>query len=107
MVLDENARKGRDTLFGVCNSIHNMTPGDPDDTLKYLWCVEKEWKLLILFDAKDTTKYRNVHIWDKAPVRLFNIKGDPNEKNDVSSEYPEVVDRMRKKIADWHAVDEG
>jgi arylsulfatase A-like enzyme len=106
-LLDENARKGRDTVFGVCNSIYNMTPGDPDDTLKYLWCVEKEWKLLIRFDGKDTTKYRNVHIWDTAPVRLFNIKGDPNEKNDVSSEHPEVVERMRKKIAEWHAVDEG
>lgn len=105
-LLDENARKGRDTVFGVCNSIYNMTPGDPDDTLKYLWCVEKEWKLLIRFDGKDTTKYRNVHIWDTAPVRLFNIKGDPNEKNDVSSEHPEVVERMRKKIAEWHAVDE-
>jgi len=40
-LLDADARKGRDTVFGVCNSIHNMTLGDPDDTLKYLWCIEK------------------------------------------------------------------
>jgi arylsulfatase A-like enzyme len=103
-LLDADARKGRDTVFGVCNSIHNMTLGDPDDTLKYLWCIEKEWKLLVRFDGKDTTKYRNVHIWDKAPVRLFNIKEDPHEKNDVSWEHPEVVERMTKKIAEWHAV---
>jgi arylsulfatase A-like enzyme len=104
-LMNADARKQRDAVFGVCNSIYNMTPGDTDRTLQYLWCVEKEWKLLVRFDGKDTTHYRNVHIWDKAPVRLFNIKDDPHEKNEISAENPEVVERMRKKIAEWHAVD--
>jgi len=82
-----------------------MTPGDPDGTLQYLWCVEDTWKLLVRYDGKDTTNYRNVHIWDKAPVRLFNFKDDPHEKKDVAAEHPEVIERMRKKISEWHAVE--
>ena len=57
-LLDEKARKARKTLFGVSNSIHNMTPGNPDDTLQYLWCVEADWKLLLRYNGKDTTNYK-------------------------------------------------
>jgi arylsulfatase A-like enzyme len=36
-LLDETARKNRDTVFGVAHSVHNMTPGNPDGTLQYRW----------------------------------------------------------------------
>lgn len=98
-LLDAEAIKSRDTIFGVTHSIHNMTPGDPDGTLQYLWCVEDEWKLIVRFHGEDTTNYRNVHIWDKAPVRLYRIKEDPQELKDVSADHPEVVARLKSKIS--------
>ncbi len=101
-LLDANARKGRKQVFGVTHSIHNMTIGDPDDTQQYLWCVEDEWKLLVRYPGKDTTRYRNVHVWDKAPVRLFNLKDDPHEKHDLVGERPEIVERLKQAIEDWH-----
>lgn len=100
-LLDEKAGKDRDVVFGVTHSIHNMTPGNPDKTLQYLWCVEDEWKLIVRHDGEDTTQYRNVHTWDKVRVRLYRIKDDPHEKDDVSAQHPEVVERMKKRIADW------
>ena len=103
-LLDGKARKDRDTVFGVCNSVHNMTPGDPDGTLQYLWCVSGDWKLLIRHQGKDTTEYKNVHIWDAQPVRLYNLKDDPYERNELSSAYPEIVEKLRKKIETWHPV---
>jgi arylsulfatase A-like enzyme len=103
-LLDEAARKRRDAVFGVTHSIHNMTPGDPDGTLQYLWCVEDEWKLIVRHQGKDTTRYRNVHLWDKAPVRLYQINEDPHEKNDLAARHPDVVERLRGKISAWHAV---
>jgi arylsulfatase A-like enzyme len=103
-LLDEREREGRDAVFGVTHAIHNMTPGNPDDTLQYLWCVEDEWKLIVRFHGKDTTDYRKVHEWDKAPVRLYQIKTDPHEKNDLADRHPEIVERLRKKISAWHAV---
>jgi arylsulfatase A-like enzyme len=101
-LLDAKPRKGRKQVFGVAHSIHNMTVGDPDDTQQYLWCVEDEWKLLVRYHGKDTTKYRNVHVWDKAPVRLFNLKNDPHEKNDLAGERPQIVERLKKAIEAWH-----
>ena len=103
-LLDERQRKRRDTVFGVTHSIYNMTPGDPDDTLQYLWCVEDEWKLIVRFHGSDTTFYRDVHLWDHAPVRLYRIKQDPREENDLAERHPEIVERMRGKISAWHTV---
>lgn len=101
-LMDAQARRERKRVFGVTHSIHNMTLGDPDDTQQYLWCVEREWKLIQRFHGKDTTVYKNVHVWDKAPVRLFRIKTDPHEKNDLAAEHPVVVKRLKQAIADWH-----
>ena len=82
-----------------------MTPGRPDDTLQYLWCVDGDWKILLRYDGKDTTTYRNVHTWDTSRVRLFNLAKDPHEKNDVASSHPEKVQRLKAKIEAWHSVD--
>jgi hypothetical protein len=45
-----------------------------------------------------------VHIWDTTPVRLYNLKDDPHEKNDLAGANPDVVERLRKKIEAWHPV---
>lgn len=104
-LLNEKARKARLRVFGVTHSTHNMTPEDPDATLQYLWCVEDDWKLLLRYNGKDTTRYRNLHVWDTAPVRLYNVKNDPHETNELSSSRPEVVQRLRSQIEAWHQVD--
>ena len=103
-LLDDTARKKRDTVFGVVNSVHNITPGDRDGTLQYLWCVSGDWKLLLRQHGSDTTEYKNIHLWDKRPVRLYNLKDDPHEKNELSAARPEIVDKLRRKIEAWHPV---
>lgn len=103
-LLDQQARTKRRRVFGVCHSVYNMTPGNPDGTLQYLWCVEDDWKLLLRYKGLDTTRYRQLHIWDKAPVRLYNLKRDPHEKNELSAMHPEIVKRLRKAIQAWHPI---
>lgn len=103
-LLDANAREKRDTVFGVCHSVFNMTPDNPDVTLQYLWCVSGDWKLLLRYDGKDTTHYKNIHNWDTQPVRLYNLRDDPHENHERSTAHPEIVDRLRKKIEAWHPV---
>ena len=103
-LLDDEALTSRHVVFGVCSAVHNMTVGDPDDTLKYLWCIEGDWKLLLRYQGKDTTQYRNLHIWDTAPFHLYNLKKDPHEKNDLAAVHPELIDRLKKKIEAWHRV---
>ena len=103
-LLDKNSVRKRDTVYGVTHAIHNMTLGNPDDTLQYLWCIENEWKLIARYHGTDTTKYINVHIWDTAPFRLYNLNKDPYEKNDLAASQPGIVERLKKKINDWHSV---
>lgn len=100
-LMDTESRGARQRVFGVTHAIHNVTLGNPDDTQQYLWCVEDEWKLIQRFHGQDTTKYRNVHVWDTAAFRLYNLKSDPHEKHDLAAERPQIVERLKKAIADW------
>ncbi len=104
-LLDEKARNERKTIFGSVHASHNMTVGNPDDTLQFLWGIEGDWKLLVRYHGEDTTNYKNTHIWDTAPVRLYNLADDPLEENELSDQYPEVVEQLKRKIEAWHPVD--
>lgn len=104
-LVDRATREERDAVFGVSYSVHNMSPGDPDNTLQYLWCVERDWKLLVRYHGEDTTKYKNVHIWDTAPVRLYRVSDDPHETTNLAAEHPDVVARLRRRIEAWHPVE--
>ena len=103
-LLDDDRCQQRNTVFGVSHSVFNMTVDNPDDTLQYLWAVEKDWKLIIRNFGTDTTKYKTVHEWDVAPVRLYAIGNDPQEQNDLAKTHPEIVQKLQKKILDWHPV---
>lgn len=72
-----------------------MTPENPDDALQYLWCIDGDWKLLLRHSGSDTTFYRNLHKWDTAPCRLYNLAEDPHEKNDLAAEHPKVAERLK------------
>jgi arylsulfatase A-like enzyme len=100
---DKAARGARERVFGVTHATHNMTPGNPDDSLQYLWCVEREWKLIQRFHGKDSTEYRVLHDWDTVPTRLFRIREDPQEKKDLAAEKPDEVERLKGLIETWRA----
>ena len=103
-LLDSQKRKERKRIFGASYSVYNMTPGNPNGTLQYQWCIEGDWKLLLRYNGLDTTHYKQLHVWDKEPVRLYNLKLDPHEKNEVSNENMEVIERIRNEIHKWHLV---
>ena len=43
--------------------------------------------------------------WDTEPVRLYNLKDDPHEEEDLAPSRPEIVKRLTTLIDDWHPVD--
>lgn len=104
-LLDETAVANRRAIFGSLHATHNMTVGNPEDTLQYLWCIAGDWKLLQRFQGSDTTPYKILHAWDTAPSRLFNLKVDPAEKNDLAVAHPEIVQRLQRAIEGWLAHD--
>lgn len=82
-----------------------MTPGDPDDTLQYLWCIDGDWKLLLRHSGSDTTQFKKLHNWDTAPHRLYHLSEDPHEQNELASSNPQILARLKKKIKAWHNPD--
>lgn len=103
-LLDPAARHRRQAVYGACHSIHNMTPGDPDATLQYRWCVDGDWKLILREHGEDTTRYREVHRWDTTPLRLYHITHDPHESQEVAADHPDIVARLRQQIEAWHPL---
>ena len=103
-LLHEQALAERTTIFGSMHSIHNMTVGDPDDTLQYQWCISGDWKLLHRHDGNDTTQYKRVHQWDQTPLRLYNVQRDPHETDNVAADQPQIVERLSEAIEAWHSV---
>jgi arylsulfatase A-like enzyme len=103
-LMDNNATKQRKIIFGVTHAIHNMTPGNPDGTLQYLWAIEGDWKLMVRYSGENKTVYRNIHVWDTLPVRLYNIADDPHEQQNLAWDRKDKVRELRKKIEAWHPV---
>ena len=56
---------------------------------------------MLRFPGKDTTQYRNIHVWDKEPAHLYQIQKDPDEMKDLAEERPEVVQRIKGEIESW------
>jgi arylsulfatase A-like enzyme len=100
-LLDADTRSNRKVLFGVVHATHNMTLGDPNDTLQYVWCIEGKWKLIKRFHGTDVSQYKALHQWDKDPFHLFNLKKDPYEKDDLVKNFPKIVSKMDQMIDDW------
>ncbi len=103
-LLDQQVRRDREIVFGVCNSVHNMTPGNPNGTLQYLWCLQGDWKLIVRYPGSDTTRYKVLHQWDTEPTHLFNLQEDPHERNDLAAAHPNMVEQLREKIEAWHRL---
>jgi uncharacterized sulfatase len=88
-ILDKNARTERDALFG---EIYAHDFNTIDESLFYRMAMTHPYKLIL----PDETNKPN----EKA--QLFNIYEDPYEQNDISEEYPEIVETLKQKIeASW------
>jgi len=107
-LLDAQARSNRKAVFGTTHATHNMTQGNPDDTLQYIWCIEGKWKLIKRYQGKDISPhYSALHTWDTADFHLYNLEKDPNERTDLADSMPKRVMRMSAMIEQWRQDTKG
>lgn len=104
-VLEKRALQKRETVFAEAYN-HDITNiDDPTASILYKIAIEEEWKLLVpnrdmLSKSGITEKDKIAGYYDNA-IQLYNLSEDPLELNNVAEEYPEVVDRLHKKIKEW------
>mgnify|MGYP002621568664 FL=1 len=98
-LLDDQAKQDRNAIFGAAYSIHNMNPGDPASTLQYRWCIQGDRKLMLRSHGSDTTPLKTVHEWDDVPVRLYNLKLNPGENENLASREKETVMELSRRLA--------
>ena len=67
------------------------------------WVIDGNWKLLLTYDGRQG---RMKYPPDETAPRLFNLKEDPLEENDLAKGNPEKVERLSRKLDQWWAVTE-
>ena len=100
-LLDKEARRDRDAVFGAAYSMANMTIGNPADTRQYRWVITRKWKYIVRDQGRDTTRYRFIHAWDQTPTQLFDLVADPGETTNLVDRHPEVVQELSPKLEAW------
>lgn len=89
-VLNDEKLKERDVVFGEIYA-HDFTT--IDSSMFYNIAIAKPYKLIIP-DAERKQGEK---------VQLFNIDEDPFEKNDIAENNPEIVEKLKQKIAGFRA----
>jgi uncharacterized sulfatase len=94
-LLDEEAVEAREAIFGEIFYHDIVSLDDPVESLKYRWCIEGRWKLILPY-AENLPDEK---------VQLYDLKEDPHEQNNLASAKPDVVKRLRKRIEGWWSID--
>jgi arylsulfatase A-like enzyme len=101
--LESGAAIQRDTLFGEGFAHDIPDLANPEASLLYRWCIEGRWKLLLTYDG-EVGRQQAIHPRTERRPQLFDLLADPQERDNLAANHPEIVARLAKKIADWYPV---
>lgn len=101
--LTSDKRIQRNTLFGEAFAHDIADIHNPEASLLYRWVIEDEWKLLLSYDGRPG-KMR--YPPDETAPLLFDLKADPQERNNLAESNQDIVNRLARKIDSWWPVTE-
>jgi len=89
----------RDTLFGESFAHDIADINQPQASLLYRWVIRGNHKLLLTYDgAPGKMKYPPQ---DGEP-KLFNLKTDPGEEDNLASQEPALTQELSELLEDWY-----
>jgi arylsulfatase A-like enzyme len=88
-LLDAKQVAARQTLFGECFQHNNVDIDRPATSLRWRWCVDGDWKLIVPQPSEGGS------------VELYDLKKDPHETVNLADANSEVVARLKQKLDAW------
>ena len=113
-LLDAQAMKSRQHVYGECFTIRSQTLDDPAANVLWRWVTDGRWRLILprTFQAEGLLKTipRDDYLkpdlqatLQEAQPMLYDLQGDPKELNNLASSHPDVVNALRAKLDDhWN-----
>jgi arylsulfatase A-like enzyme len=90
-LLDAQAVKSRNTIYGECFTHNSMDLHQPAASLRWRWVIEGDWKLIVP-DAKNEPK---------EVVELYNLAADKFEEKNLAAADKARVAALQKKLDAW------
>jgi len=88
-LLDEEALKNRDAIFGEVFDHDILDLDRPEASLQYRWIIQQHWKLIV-------ANPQNVDTDDT--IQLYNLNDDPHENRNLAQAHPEQVQPLRSEL---------
>ncbi len=88
----------RDTVFGESFAHDIADIKNREASLLYRWVIKGNMKLLLTYDGQTG---RMVYPPKDFAPKLYDLKADPHEKNNLAQEQPEVVKELTTLIDGW------
>ncbi len=93
-LLNSEAVAARNHIIGEIFTHNAIDIHNPSANLKYRWCIEEDWKLIVPNLTGPNVK--------DGQIELFNLSSDPTEEHNRVAERQEIVTRLLGHLdANW------
>jgi uncharacterized sulfatase len=88
---DGPALAARPAVFGACFTHDAVDLQQPGQSLRWRWCVDQDWKLIV----------PNLAMPTNGVVELYRVSLDPLETNNLAASQSNRVAAMTQRVEEW------
>ncbi|MCA9081694.1 MAG: sulfatase [Planctomycetaceae bacterium] len=91
---DAAAVANRKAIFGEILEHDIQDMNNPVASLRFRWVIDGNWKLIVPHPGREP----------KAPLELYDLAADPHEEQNLATDQPDRVAKLRKELDAWWPV---